>query len=224
MGHKLLIHLQWDMQHLLQLECPAFFKYIQWFLIFVYTRKYERHMIYVLKCAQTSWSHSYNLLPYITVYRSHSSLPLQNLISFTNIFIFKPLNPSFQVNKIWIISPLHDQHAHMLGSLYLLFGSKVMADCCVTHHTPPCFFDGLMYLNCIFCTAKMMFPSLPSPGRVVPIVGNVETENGCTCGKLCFGYENLLLLMRPAHRYGVLLHLRRMVAPDLRSFGVAYTP
>ena len=59
-----------------------------------------------------------------------------------------------------------------------------------------------------------MFPSLPPPGRVVPIVGIVVMNNCCTCERHRFGCGNLLLLARPACGGGVLLCLRRMPSPD----------
>ena len=59
-----------------------------------------------------------------------------------------------------------------------------------------------------------MLPSLPAPGRVVPIVGIVATDNGHMCAKHCFGCGNSLLLARPARGCGVLLRLRRTSAPD----------
>ena len=71
-----------------------------------------------------------------------------------------------------------------------------------------------MYLHTVFCAVKMMFPSLPPPEQVVPIVGIVATDNGRTCAKHRFGCGNLLLLARTARGCGVLLRLRRTASPD----------
>ena len=59
----------------------------------------------------------------------------------------------------------------------------------------------------------MMFPSLPLPEQVVPIVGIVATSNGRTCDVHRFGCGNVLLLSRPARGCGVLLRLQK-TGPD----------
>ena len=59
-----------------------------------------------------------------------------------------------------------------------------------------------------------MFPSLPPPEKVIPIVGITVTDNGSTCTKHHFGWGNLLLSTRIAHGCGVLLHLRRTASPN----------
>ena len=67
--------------------------------------------------------------------------------------------------------------------------------------------------SCLAPQQKMMFPSLPPPERVVPIVGIVATSNGRTCDVHRFGCGNDLLLSRPARGCGVLLRLRK-TGPD----------
>jgi hypothetical protein len=63
-------------------------------------------------------------------------------------------------------------------------------------------------------TTKMMFLSLPPPGRIITIVSIITTNNGCTCGKHHFGCGKSLLLARPARGCGAWLRLRRIVALD----------
>ena len=62
-------------------------------------------------------------------------------------------------------------------------------------------FGGLAYciayctvLSCPATKQKMMFPSLPPPDRVVPIVGIIATNNGRTCNVHRFGCGNSILL------------------------------
>ena len=69
-------------------------------------------------------------------------------------------------------------------------------------------------ISCPTARKKMMFPSLPPPEQVVPIVGIVATDNGRTCDKHRFGCGNSLLLARPARGCGILLRLRKTSAPD----------
>ena len=79
-----------------------------------------------------------------------------------------------------------------------------------------------MYCAAISCpaTKKMMFPSLPPPEQVVPIVGIFATSNGRTCDVHHFisGNALLLLLSRPARGCGVLLRLRKMCPDTLAAF------
>ena len=103
-------------------------------------------------------------------------------------------------------------------------GYKVMADCRVSHHTSPCFFwwayilYDILYGIFMSCsTTKMMFPSLPPPERVVPIVGIVATSNGRTCDVHRFGCGNALLMGLPAHGCGVLLRLKKTPSGDLAA-------
>ena len=66
----------------------------------------------------------------------------------------------------------------------------------------------------------MMFPLLPPPEQVVPIVGIVATSNGRTCDVHRFGCGNALLLSRPARGCGVLLHLQKTGPDTLAAFFV----
>ncbi len=69
----------------------------------------------------------------------------------------------------------------------------------------------------------MMFPSLPPPERVVPIVGIIATNNGRTCNVHRFGCGNAILLARPARGCGVLLRLKQTKAPhELAAYFVLH--
>ncbi len=72
------------------------------------------------------------------------------------------------MNRFSIASPTRPYAALPIVPL----GSKVMADCRVTHYTSPCFFGGLTYVHSKVFSApqQMMFPLLPVPERVFPIV------------------------------------------------------
>ena len=71
--------------------------------------------------------------------------------------------------------------------------------------------------SCLAPQQKMMFPSLPPPERVVPIVGIVATSNGRTCDVHRFGCGNALLMGLPAHGCGVLLRLKKTPSGDLAA-------
>lgn len=88
-----------------------------------------------------------------------------------------------------------------------------MASRCLTHPTSPCFFGGLTYLYSDMFCLKMMYPPLPPPELLVPIVWIIATINGCTCDVYCFNCGNSLLLARPVHGCGV-LHLTRITVPN----------
>ena len=99
-------------------------------------------------------------------------------------------------------------------------GSKVLADCHVTQLTSPCIFCWLAYLPIIFC---MMCPSSHQPSeRLVPGVGTVVPNNGCTCSKYHYSCSNVLLVARILHSSGILLCLPRTapVNPLLVLFSV----
>ena len=98
-------------------------------------------------------------------------------------------------------------------------GSKVMADCHVTHHTSPCFFwwayilYDILYSIILSCyTTKMMFLLFPPPEWVVPIDGIIATDNGRICNVHRFACRNSLLLATPARGCGVLLCLKQTTA------------
>ena len=101
-----------------------------------------------------------------------------------------------------------------------------MADYCVSYYTSTSFFwwayilYGILTVSCPATEQKMMYPSLPPPEQVVPIVGIVATSNGRTCDVHCFGCGNALLLSRPARGCGVLLRLRKMGPDTLAAFFV----
>ena len=99
-------------------------------------------------------------------------------------------------------------------------GSKVMADCRVTHHTSPCFFwwAYILYdvLYGVILSCKQMFAPLPPPERIVPIVGIIATNNGRTCQNHHFGCGNALLMSLPANSGGVLLHLKKLCTATLQ--------
>ena len=86
-----------------------------------------------------------------------------------------------------------------------------------THHIA--FFGGLRYLHSNICVVKMFAP-LPPPERLVPIVGIVATNNGCTCSNHLFGCGNALLMSLPANGCGVLLRLRKTSCGDLAAYVV----
>ncbi len=67
----------------------------------------------------------------------------------------------------------------------------------------------------------MLFPSLPPPERLVPIVDIVATNNGCTCLEHCFGCGNVLLLGRAGHGCGVLLRLWMTAPNELAAYMVS---
>ena len=104
-------------------------------------------------------------------------------------------------------------HLHICWDPHYSFGSKVMADCHVTHCTSPNFLLG--FNNAIyFCVHYKKDVSID---QLVPIVGVVAINNLCMCNKPCFHCCNLLLLARNAHGFGGLLHLPNMVQYELAA-------
>ena len=99
--------------------------------------------------------------------------------------------------------------------------SKVMADCCFTHHTSHCslwwayILYDILYGNIVSCK---LFVPLPPPEWLVPIVGIIATNNGCTCQNHHFGCGNALLMSLPANGCGVLLCLKKTVTLQLILF------
>ena len=139
---------------------------------------------------------------------------LQNLTNFANIFVFAPLNllfpPKCTGNRFSIAWPT----CPFAGLLISPIGSKVMADCRVTHRTSPCFFVGLhivpYYFVLLSCsTTTKMSHLLPLLEWAIPIVSIVTTGNVQAYGKHCFGCHNTLMLAWNAHGFGGLLHWPR---------------
>ncbi len=60
-----------------------------------------------------------------------------------------------------------------------------------------------------------MFPSLPPLEHLVPIMGIITNNNKCTCDVHRFGWGDMLMLVRTAHSFGVLLHLPDMASDEL---------
>ena len=146
-------------------------------------------------------------IPYFTVSRPHTreGHNLQNLTNFTNIFVFGPLNLYFPSKETGSRFPIAWPACPYAGLHIISLGSKVMADCRVTHRTSLSFFGKLTYLPTIFW---MMFPSSHQPPeQLVPGVGNIATNNGRMCGKYHYSCGNALLLVRWSHGSGVLLSL-----------------
>lgn len=138
-----------------------------------------------------------------------------------HIFASVSLNPSFPIkynlNRFtiaWTIRP----HA---GLSLLSFGFKVMADCCLTHHTS-LFLRGLhiCYVRVFVYIPKiMMFPSLPLPEWVVPIFSLATTDNGQMCGEHHYGCSSMLLLKSTApSNFGGFLHQPKMELDKLAAF------
>ena len=89
----------------------------------------------------------------------------------------------FWLNAIEIDASSHDQSPYV-GLPVIPICSKVMSDCCVTHHTSPSLFGGLRYLHgnfSLYTTKVMMFPS--SHWLLVWLVPGVGTvwQNMGTC-------------------------------------------
>ena len=106
---------------------------------------------------------------------------LQNLTIFTDISVFEPLNPSFLPKCTGKRFTFHRSICPYAGLPVVPLGSKVTADCRVSNYTSPRFFGGPTYLGSIFScsTIAKMFPLLPPPERVIPIVGIIPTSQGC---------------------------------------------
>ena len=102
-------------------------------------------------------------LPYIMESKGlhKDRLILQNLPCFGTICVFRPLNPisphKFPINRFSIVRPTRP-HA---GLPIIPCGSKVMAECWVTHHTSPCFYRRAYIVSYNILMKKMFATFLP---------------------------------------------------------------
>ena len=124
---------------------------------------------------------SYTPTIYYRIWELHKDhLILQNLTCFLEILCFQAFEPIFSswvsFNKIlivWTTCPY-------AGLFVIPCGSKVMADCWVTHHTSPCFLRWAYTVSCNFLMKKMFATLLPWEQHV-PMFGIFATNNGCMC-------------------------------------------
>ena len=91
-----------------------------------------------------------------------------------------------------------------------------MADCCITHHTSPCFFDRLTYVHGIFSMEKLFAALLP-PEHLLLIDAIFATNNGCTCDVHHVGCSIVLLLARIFGSFGGFLRLLQTAQDDLAA-------
>ena len=80
---------------------------------------------------------------------------------------------------------------------------------CRPRNLPSIFYLDI-YMVIFFRSTTAMFPSLPPPERVVPIVRIIHKKHGRTCDVHRLGGGTVLLSMRTMHGFGGLLHWPRI--------------
>ena len=145
-----------------------------------------------------------------------------------DISVLEPLNPSFLLKCTGNRFAFHRPTRPYAGLLIVPLGSKVMADCHISHYPSPSFFGGLTY--CMTYCMALFCPDIQQKlcylcshhrnGSIQLLALSQLMMTIHACDEHCFGCSNMLLLALNACSFGWLLHHREMVPDELTTCSV----